>query len=785
MKLTYYEFRKIIGKRIFLIVLALCFVINIFLLYYTESSKEENSRLTYADKYVDMVNQYKELPTNDAIKKVKNQQLAFDIYNEMNSLAYATDEDEVKEITSTLQQYKKNNPDAYKKAEKIAKQGGNTWESIFLTDISNQLEYIKSYPDFIGQMRQRADLQSSVSVFEDKGSFSYNNLYKTADDYEHLKNVKLSVGNSNALSATTDYNLTDYLVIAIVFLACIYLFGYERDKGLFNLVKSSKNGRLKTILAKLFVLFVVSLVVSLLFTAGNYVTNTILYGADDLNRNIQSISEFRNCVFDISAWQYLILFAFMKVIGVLIIASVFSMVFILVSSPALMYIISVGFVVVEYLLYTLIPASSAFNYPKYINVCNILNNSFIADYVNLNIFSNAVTAFPLVLCVFAIVAIVCLAITCIIFTNKNQTKKTSLLSKYFERIKFKLFKIKGSTNLLFGESYKFLIQNKMVVLIIILLGFGVVNSIGSVAYSYVDPSDAYYKTYMEKLEGDITTDKVDFINKEDKYFIGLENRIASIENETNLSNNAKSAVITSINSIIETKGAAFDRVKQQYERIKKLEKTGVKPRFIDEIIYNNFVSNGIREWNNFALLFLVLIIMLPVIYTCEYKNNMIYLIRPTKNGKTSSFIRKSLISFFALIVSFITVYLPYFIRFIHTYSTTSFSTSIKCLLAEDKGLSLTIVGAVILSLVCYFILAIFAVSLINLISVLIKNNLMAMLLSSALLLIPSFAIVNSETIRFGNFIVNNSMVAVTIILVVCIVLSVIFTLISHKIYTEE
>jgi peptidoglycan/LPS O-acetylase OafA/YrhL len=62
---------------------------------------------------------------------------------------------------------------------------------------------------------------------------------------------------------------------------------------------------------------------------------------------------------------------------------------------------------------------------------------------------------------------------------------------------------------------------------------------------------------------------------------------------------------------------------------------------------------------------------------------------------------------------------------------------------------------------------------------------MAMLLSSALLLIPSFAIVNSETIRFGNFLVKNSMIAVTIILVVCIVLSVIFALISHRIYTEE
>ena len=71
-----------------------------------------------------------------------------------------------------------------------------------------------------------------------------------------------------------------------------------------------------------------------------------------------------------------------------------------------------------------------------------MNNSFIADYVNLNMFSNAVTAFPLVLCVFAIVAIVCQAITCIIFSNKNQTKKTSLLSKYFKKLSLSYLKSK-------------------------------------------------------------------------------------------------------------------------------------------------------------------------------------------------------------------------------------------------------------------------------------------------------------------------------------------------------
>ena len=91
MKLTYYELQKVIGKRVFLIVFALCFVINIFLLYYTQSSDEENMKLQYKDKYVEMINQYKNLPTDKAVEKVKAEQLAYDIYAEMNSIAFATE----------------------------------------------------------------------------------------------------------------------------------------------------------------------------------------------------------------------------------------------------------------------------------------------------------------------------------------------------------------------------------------------------------------------------------------------------------------------------------------------------------------------------------------------------------------------------------------------------------------------------------------------------------------------------------------------------------------------
>ena len=129
-----------------------------------------------------------------------------------------------------------------------------------------------------------------------------------------------------------------YLFWDTVFLVCIFLFGYERDRGLYNLVKSSKYGRLRTIISKLLVLFGVSIAVSLIFTLGNYTANTLLYGADDLNRSIQSVSEFRNCPFGLSVWQYLILFALMKITGTVAVASIFAMIFTIFSSPALMYI---------------------------------------------------------------------------------------------------------------------------------------------------------------------------------------------------------------------------------------------------------------------------------------------------------------------------------------------------------------------------------------------------------------------------------------------------------------
>lgn len=105
----------------------------------------------------------------------------------------------------------------------------------------------------------------------------------------------------------------------------------------------------------------------------NFIINTFLYGSTDLSVNIQSISEFRNCTLTVTAGQFLILFAFAKIMGTFVISSFLALVFIIFSSSATMYLTGLVIIGAEYLLYTLIGQNSFLNLLKYINIFYILD----------------------------------------------------------------------------------------------------------------------------------------------------------------------------------------------------------------------------------------------------------------------------------------------------------------------------------------------------------------------------------------------------------------------------
>lgn len=787
MKLFIYELKKVLNKKIFLIVLALCLVINGFLLYSSQNSEENNLRITYSDEYDKMLDEYSSMPLDDAKKQIEDELFAYEISGRLESLAQADNEELIESYTSELEEYRKNNPEAYKKAVEMSENGEESfWKNSFLYDISQQIEYINSYPDFISEMYDRAKAQSASSIFGDENSFSYKNLYKTADDYAGLENTELRLVNSDSLTATVKYGLTDFFIIAVVLLICIYLFGYERDKGLYSLIRCTKFGRLKTIISKLAVLFVLSAVVSVLFVSIDFAVNTFLYGSTDLSVNVQSISEFRNCTLLVTAGQFLLLFALAKTIGIFVISSLLALVFICFSSSAAMYLTGLGAVGAEYLLYSLIRQNSFLNLLKYINIFYILDGSqFFGSYLNLNIFSNAVTSVPIVLGVFGIVFILCTIFSCVVFCKRNQQKKANIFSKLFEKIKLRFFRINGSTSVLKGEIFKFTIQNKMAVVLVLLLVFAVVSSFGMVRYPYSEVSDADYKAYIEYLEGDITSEKETYITEQQQYFDDLRQRLDEIAVNSELSESTKQAMSKSIENILNSKGVAFDRVTEQYNRLLGLKSDGVKARFIDENIYSTFVSSKTREWNDFALLCFVLLIAVPYVFSVEYKNGMINLIRPTKNGKTKLFVRKIAVLLMFTLLSFISVYLPYFIRFINTYGTKSFATPIVCIFDKLQASCFSVMGAMLVNLLCSLLLALAVVSIITALSIITESNMFTMVLSTVLIIIPCLAVYSTESVRIGYCIANNCVAVLIIVCVISISISIVMTIISQLKFTKS
>lgn len=787
MKLLIYELKKVLNKRIFLVVVALCLIINGFLLYSSQNTEENNLRLTYSDEYGEMLDEYSSMPFDDAKKQIDNELLAYEISGRLESLAQADNEELIESYTSELEEYRKSNPEAYKKAVEMSESGEESfWKNSFLYDISQQIEYINSYPDFISEMYDRAKAQSASSIFGDENSFSYKNLYKTAEDYSGLKDTKLSLVNSDSLTATVKYGLTDFFVIAVMLLICIYLFGYEREKGLYSLIRCTKFGRLKTIIAKVAVLFVLSAFVSVAFILADFTVNTFLYGSTDLSVNVQSISEFRNCTLSVTAGQFLLLFVLAKIIGIFVISSLLALVFICFSSSAAMYLTGLGAVGAEYMLYSLIGQNSFLNLIKYINIFYILDGGeFFGSYLNLNIFSNAVTSVPIVLAVFGAVFILCSVFSCIVFCKRNQQKKANVFSKLFEKVKSKFFRINGSTSVLKGEIFKFNVQNKMAVVLTLLVLFAVVSSFGTVRYPYSEVSDADYKAYMEYLEGDITSEKESYIIEQQEYFDGLRQRLDEIAVNGELSENTKQAMSKSIENILNSKGVAFERVSEQYSRLLELKESGVNARFIDENIYSTFVSSKTREWNDFALLCLVLLIAVPYVFSVEYKNGMINLIRPTRNGKTKLFVRKIAVLLMFTLLSFIAVYLPYLIRFISTYGTNSFATPIVCIFENLQSSSFSVMGAMIVNLLCSLLLSLAVVSIITALSIITESNMFTMVLSTVLIIIPCLAVYSAESVRIGWCIANNCVVALVVVCILSVAIFVIMTAISQLKFTKS
>lgn len=742
MRIFFCELYKLLSKKIFIICLVVALCINAFTLIYS-SAENYNDRTKHNN-----IEYYNSLIKNCNSSKKASEYLK-------------------KELDIINERLTENSTDKDALVEKMT----------LLNDLISQQNYINRYDDFINNMQIRADNQLSFSIFAEPDSFAYNNIQQTPLDFQHLKGVELYAGNNTFAENATQFQITDYLMIVLVALTCILLFYTERENGLYPLVRSTKNGRTSTIVAKLFAVIAVTVVTTILFYLSNILITAIYFGFGDMSRYIQSIGIFMNCSLKISIFEYLILWILGKTLTLCAFSLLFSFCFTAVKTSAKIYGIIVVFLAVEITANLFIEGASAFSFFKYVNIVYFLsNNNLFGEYLNVNIFSNPVNIIMVWTVVVTTLALVGFFGSVTAFTKTSQiSKKSSIISAIAEFLQ-KHYRIRGSVKIYSGEAYKhYKISFAMVILIILVL-FAVSNLNDDLSIRFNDASESAYCDYMEDVEGVIDSDTENYLAKEQQYFDDLETERNEIFSDKNLSETEKRNKSSYIDALFRTKGEAFNRILEQkyYVQI-KAEEIDEEPAFVNELVCKRLTEDTYREWLYFTILMAVIIFCSSNIFACEYKNSMVNLIRSNRYGKGKLIMIKLFTVMFTSLLSFTLVYLPYFINFISTFGTKIFDIPIAFMSDYNLLTSSVTVGEYIAILcIVHLVVTLTATTVIFMLSMLLKNNIMTMIVTSGIILIPCLVAMELTDVRMVTAFQNNIwQTVVTVIVMVCLILTVI------------
>lgn len=735
------ELQKLFIKRLFIICLVLFLTANAFVLYYTQQNNDSTVYLIQNETM------YKSLI--EKLEKMDEAQQASFLTKHINKLQ--------------------------KQLRKTEDSDSIFSEIMLLQNLKNQLVYIDGYDTFIGEMQSRADEQKSFSIFAKKGSYSYNNLEQTPKDFKHLKGIELKIGNNTAVEIATTFLLTDLLVFALVFLMCIFLFTVERDKGLYGLVRSTEKGRLNVIAAKLGVLFGLTIIIGCVYYVSDFLISGMMYGFGDLSRNIQSISAFENCALKLTIWQYILLWLGGKLLTMLALAALLSVIFVLVRNTGVIFIISAVGLVGEYVLSVAIDPAATFNHLKYINFFYLLNgNNIFGNYLNLDFFSQPVNLHKF----FVITAIVLLFISSFIcataFVKQNQSARNSRVLSALSKLIVRFSRIRGSVSVLSGECYKHYRTSLVAIVLLALVFMGYNNLNKDIDIVYQSAEESAYSEYMNTLSGELNAEKEKFIKAEQKYYDGLYEQLDSIEVDNSLNANERTAKSGHIRNILETKGEAFEKILEQRDYIKSVsDKYGIKPVYINNLFYKRLLENSQREWEYFALLLAVVIFSVSNLLACEHKKGMANLIRCTRKGKLRLVAVKSLVAVLTLSVSFVLIYLPFFINFSNTFGTDSLNAPV-IFMQDFSGINstMTIMQDVILTGVIHYLAALALAMLGIMLSQLLRNNILTMIVVSVIGLFPCIMCMNVDSARlFATFQNGAWQWLVPIIIVLAVIIS--------------
>ena len=605
--------------------------------------------------------------------------------------------------------------------------GEITAEYFLISYVKSEINDISGYMDYREGIIASAERLSVLPIFSDASGFSRLNMAKTAEVYDRLPAIRTEPGPGRGVVMASGY--TGSVIFAIVFMIYIIfsLVVREKEIGTLNLTRTTAKGHKPHGAAKLKVCMVSAVLTTVVLEGISWITAGMTYGLGNMSRPIQSVPEYRTCVFELSITGFMlvtVLFRAAFVVTVTVLVFFLACAFKTYPGMLLGMAAAAG---TEGFLYLTVPGNSIWGLFKFINIFAGADTGFLlGDYINLNVFGRPVWYLPVYLGFLSVLLIVFSILGIMAYD-----RITGTAGQGPDRVRLSLIPSR-SRSVFLQECHRYLFCEGVLLILAAFIIFRAV-SFSPVREVFRMPEDIYYKQYMLQLEGMYSEEKTEEIKNERKKFESVTEEFRKSMEQA--SDETIRSLISAKFQDETRKYAVLDRVEAHAEYLK--EKGGA---FVYDAGYRILTNDDTGKKDNRLLSVMAALLMLicaVFMYAPDYQSGVDRIVKTTAKGRKSLFIRREVLGTVILLLTFLITYIPFLVSVLNAYGTSGFSYP-ACSLSHLNWVPawISIRAYLVLLSIVRFVILWLEMNLVYLISTKVRSISYTLIIGAALFVVP-------------------------------------------------
>lgn len=621
--------------------------------------------------------------------------------------------------------------------------------------------------------------ERNLNDFETMGissdAYAYRYQLRVIEEYTKIKTaVTIDTDYTYGWNEYFSYELVNIFIFLMILMIGSVLFQHEKQSGLLPILRTAKYGRTRTAIAKIMTLLLLTAFVVLLFVFSTWAVYGIVIGFSSPNADLQTLPLFELSANNITIGTYFFLNILMKFLSASFFAMMILTLSVLLGNYLLVYAVGISLLGCNLLLY-LFPFFSAEHPIRHLNLAAIsVGTPLFNRFRSINFFGNIAEYIP-VLIVFFVFFFMFFCVFCVwryakygisvvypewlagmvLWILEHWAKCKTVFSC---RKREKMYRVRRySMSLVGAEIYKTLISSKLIFVMLLLLCVKIWYTV-DVNTETISYAHQFYAEYMMILEGEITEEKVVYLQNEREKItetLAVKDAMDSAYSNDAITWAEYSAYREDYAYAI-SRDQPLAKVEKQAAYLIQLEtKTGIKGWFFYDYGWEKLYTGEAD-----LFLYMCILILLTGTFASEYLSAntggaMIHLLRTMKKGRSHTFgaklISSSVIAFLLALIFNLIDCIAVFIRF----DMPAMSAPLASMTVFENISSVTVGGYLVLFLLLRILAAVMMAMLICAISEILCKYIPILGAVIILTLLPAicvyFGITAAQKINFLNF----------------------------------